>query len=55
MANEYDAVLAVLPIPLLASGLLAGATAVSTAVSLAVGSLLAVIPLLYTLFVAPPT
>lgn len=55
MPNEYDAVLAVLPVPLLVSVLLAGATAVSTALSLAVGSLFAAIPLLYTLFVAPPT
>lgn len=52
--DEYDLVLATLPAPLVAGLAWANVAAVGPAVALGIGSLLAVAPLLYGLFLSPP-
>lgn len=52
--DEYDYVLVALPASLLAGGLVWLYGALAPALALALGSLLAVVPLLYALFLSPP-
>lgn len=52
--DEYDVVLAALPAPLVAGLAWSSVAAVGPALALGLGSLLAVFPLLYTLFLSPP-
>lgn len=52
--DEYDAVLAALPAPLAAGLVWSSVASVGPALALGVGSLLAVAPLLYALFLSPP-
>ncbi|MFB6118806.1 hypothetical protein [Halosegnis sp.] len=52
--DRHDAVLTILPAPLLAGLAWAWLTSVGTAVALGAGSLFAVAPLAYALFVRPP-
>ena len=53
-ADRHDAVLATLPAPLLAGLAWAWLTSVGAALALGIGSVLAVAPLAYALFVSPP-
>ncbi|WP_255197172.1 hypothetical protein [Halorarius litoreus] len=52
--DQYDAVLAALPAPLAAGLAWSSVSAVGPALALGVGSLVAVAPLLYALFLSPP-
>lgn len=52
--SSYDLLLVVMPIPLLAGGVLAGATGLPTVGGMGLGSLLSAVPLCYALFVSPP-
>lgn len=52
--DEYDYVLAALPASLMAGGVVSLYSTVAPAVALGAGSLLAVVPLVYTLFFSPP-
>lgn len=52
--DEYDYVLVALPASLLAGGFVWLYGALAPALALALGSLLAVVPLLYALFLSPP-
>ena len=54
-SDEYDVVLAALPAPLVAGGVASLYSAVAPAVALGFGSLLAILPLVYALFVRPPS
>lgn len=52
--DEYDYVLVALPASLLVGGLVSLYSALAPAIALGLGSLLAVVPLVYTLFLSPP-
>lgn len=52
--DEYDLVLAAVPAPLAAGLAWSSVAAIGPALALGVGSLLAVAPLLYALFLSPP-
>ena len=54
-ADRHDAVLAALPAPLLAGLAWAWLTSIGAALALGIGSVLAVAPLAYALFVRPPS
>jgi hypothetical protein len=54
-SDEYDFVLAALPAPLVAGGVASFYSAIAPAVALGFGSLLAILPLVYALFVRPPS
>lgn len=54
-SDEYDVVLAAVPAPLVAGGVASVYSAIAPAVALGFGSLLAIVPLVYTLFVRPPS
>lgn len=53
-STEYDVVLAAVPVPLVAGGVASFYAAIAPAVALGLGSLVAILPLVYTLFVRPP-
>jgi hypothetical protein len=54
-SDEYDVVLAALPAPLVAGGVASFYSAIAPAVALGFGSLLAILPLVYALFLRPPS
>lgn len=52
--SEYDLLLAAVPAPLAAAWLVSLFSTVGTAAALGIGSLVAFLPLIYTLFLSPP-